>query len=916
MRAVLPSAFAVLILLATPGAAPAQQCEIPLFIKQASVDANVMFLFDNSGSMNETMYHPNYDPGTSYSGNFNTTRMYYIRSDRYYTPRNFNRRWPRMPRAFLINSDNGQSGRYIGNYLNWIYFHADDTQRSELPLVTRIQVSKVVVNDVIDRSSERIRFGVTTFHLYGPGNIIGNCGTNRTALHAVVNGVTANTWTPLGESMETLLDYFASDLPSAPIQEACQHNFVVVMTDGYPTMDLDVSSYLVDADGDGNDPGNCTSIGAPYSNSNDCSDHLDDVAYYMYQNDLRPDLGEPGESGPDGQNVVTYTIGFGIDASILQDTAANGDGLYFLAEDAAELAVAFDRVLQDIILRISSGAAVAVISSEQGDDDRLFRGKFMPGSWEGYLEAYSLPYEQGAEPVWEAGQILGGRSSTDRDIYTALGEVRFDFTPGNASDLMSAMEVPDEETAADVINWARGEDVPGYRGHNGRVLGDIVHSTPVVVGAPSLFSTDEDYQSFLAYYSSRPKMIYVGANDGMLHAFYANDGWEAWAFVPEFALPKLHDVADSSYCHLYTCDQTPSVRDVKIGGTWRTVLVAGGGRGGSSYFAIDVTEATAPEILWQVDLPDGKSFASEAEFAQIDGTPVVLIGSGLDEDTGKAYIYTCRVDDGTLLGSRLLSDAGTDRNKVTRPRAVDLDLDDETDLVYCADLMGHLWRADVNEEHDPDGWSMSALFDGDQAITATPAPAYGDENMILVYFGTGAYMVDDDLDTMEQNSFYCVYDRQDGGSHSRWDLVDQTSTISDIGEADGWYVDLWHESTERVTEQAVVVAGAVLFTSFAPGSDVCVAGGRSWLHRMSYDDGSELEDEEGNNTPRDEELEEGFASRPVVDLVNEEVIIQSSNATITVEDIGATYFHLSVRSWQENYDHANGSAGDGPPDIQ
>ena len=120
----------------------------------------------------------------------------------------------------------------------------------------------------------------------------------------------------------------------------------------------------------------------------DCSDHMDDVAWYLANEDLRPDL-------PDDQNVFTYVVGYHEDASLLEETAINGDGLYFEAKNAVELFTSIEYALQDILRRISAGSAVAVVSTERGTDDRLYRGKFMPSDWYGYLECYDLPYENG-----------------------------------------------------------------------------------------------------------------------------------------------------------------------------------------------------------------------------------------------------------------------------------------------------------------------------------------------------------------------------------------------------------------------------------------------------------------------------------------------------------------------------------------
>ncbi len=868
-------------------------CQTPLFIQEGQVEANVMILFDNSGSMNEAMYPPEYDQSVNYSGGYDNTRMYYIGSEGTHT---INGR-----QAVLVKAPGGQSGRYVGNYLNYIFWHASAEQRANIPQDTRMDVAHEVIYDIIDRSNG-VRFGLANFYTNNGGFIKKPCGTDKDEVRDAVNTIYGTTWTPLAETMEDVLDYFTGDTGNDPIQAKCQKNFMIVMTDGFPTKDVNVSAYLHDADNDGNDPGDCQSIGnLSYGNDADCSDHMDDVAYYMRHNDLRDDFGEDGESWEDGQNVVTYAVGFGIDARLLHDTADNGDGLYLVASDAAELWTSLELVMLDIISRMSTGAAVAVVSTERGDEDYLYRGKFMPGEWTGFLEAFELPYETGDIPVWEAGYLLSQRSAASRDIFTAVDGITYNFTTSNSSDLNEAMGVISEE-ASDLISWVRGSWVEGMRERpDDWKLGDIIHATPVVVGAPSNFTIDESYQAFMDTWSNRDKTIYVGGNDGMLHAFDTDTGAEKWAFVPEFALPVLEEIADPNYCHQYTCDLTASVKDVLIDNSWRTILVSGGRDGGASYFALDVTNPNTPTVMWQRTLDDGFAGASEVEFAQIDNTPVVLIGSGLDPD-GEANLYVYDLETGSDLGVKHLSSAGAgNRNKSTGARVVDIDLDGNDDLCYVADLNGTVHRFEFNESTGPGSWNSSELYSGNQGITATPVPAFGDGNNINVYFGTGAYLETDDILTIEDNSFYCVIDHQDGGEHPN--LVDQTGDIVDMGDADGWYIDL-PLSGDRVTEPAAVVAGSVFFTTYMPSSEVCEAGGHSWLYRVAFNDGSVPDDgeEDGFDGDRRIDMGDGIASRPVVDIINESVIVQSSDATITIEDIGQVFFNLEVQSWQETHD--------------
>lgn len=875
--------------------AVAQTCDTPLFIQEGQVEANVMILFDNSGSMNEAMYPPGYDPNTNYSGNYDNNRMYYVNNEGNYTINGHT--------AWLVEAPGGRSGRYIGNYINWIFWHATDEQRVRgvLPDYTRMDVAHEVVTDIIDRSSG-VRFGLANFHTSDGGFIKKPCGTSKVELLDAIDTIYGTTWTPLGETMEDILDYFQGHSGHDPIQAKCQKNFLVIMTDGFPTQDEDVSSYLQDADNDGHDPGNCTSIGAPYGNGSHCSDHMDDVAYYMRHNDLRDDLGDPGESWEDGQNVVTYAIGFGIEANLLHETAENGDGLYLLATDAAELWNSLELVMLDIISRMSTGAAVAVVSTERGDDDYLYRGKFMPGEWTGFLEAFSMPYEDGDIPAWEAGYLLSQRTASSRNIFTAVGNTSMEFSTSNSFAIYDAMDMANPVDAQDVISWTRGNWVSGLRERSDDwKLGDIIHSTPVVVGAPNNFTLNEDYQTFMDHWANREKIIYVGGNDGMLHAFNAETGQEKWAFIPEFALPELKEIADPYYCHQYTCDLTPSVKDVQINNIWRTVLVGGARGGGAYYYALDVTNPDFPQFMWQVHLDDDHPGVSDVEFAVIDNQSVMLVGSGLDPD-GDAYLYEYSLDDGSQLGVVDLSSLGHGtRNKATGARTVDLDLDGNSDLGYVADMSGTVYRLAFNGTTSVGSWDMSELYSGSQEITAAPVPAYGDANVVNVYFGTGAYLEPDDISTTEDNTFFCVMDRQDGAENPS--LVNQTNTIHDIGTADGWYIDLPNEG-ERITEPAAVVAGSVFYTSYMPSSEMCEAGGHSWLSRVSFSDGSVPDDGEDDGFDGDRRLDmgDGVASRPVVDIANESVIVQSSDATITIEGIGQVFFNLEVRSWQETHE--------------
>ena len=150
----------VLGILISTGAQAQLVCEVPLFVKTTTERANVMILADNSGSMNAPITHDDYDRTIEWDGTFDNDRTYYVSKSGYRVPNDFDAEWSGEPSALLVESDNGEDGRYSGNYLNWIYYHATEPQRLSIPNYTRIQVLKAVLYEVVD-VSEQLRIGIT-----------------------------------------------------------------------------------------------------------------------------------------------------------------------------------------------------------------------------------------------------------------------------------------------------------------------------------------------------------------------------------------------------------------------------------------------------------------------------------------------------------------------------------------------------------------------------------------------------------------------------------------------------------------------------------------------------------------------------------------------------------------------------------
>ena len=491
--------------------------------------------------------------------------------------------------------------------------------------------------------------------------------------------------------------------PPSPIDVFCRKNFVVVVTDGEPTRDendhhgSDFLTTIANADGDSSEcsalvtactdaPATGRDDGLTYASEG--TDWLDDVAFYLRNTDLDPTLDET-------QNIITYTVGFTIDHPLLQETAFNGFGTYFTTSNADILAVQLAAALQDIIERSSSFAATTVPTSRTAFGDGFYTAYFVPdptdGFWPGHLQAYRLSpdlevldknglpaldptsglFKEPRNPFWDAQDKLSSAGHPPRKLYTTLSDARVVFDTATvdeaeldlqASELTLYPNYPsvsfaDTEALADaLVEFLDGrdsfdKDIDGDTVEKREfVLGDMFHSDPTAVGPPSLFLSGEeafgpphDPSSFLGQYGQRDRKIYVGANDGMLHAFNSGgfnagdnpatpetengyydlgDGDEAFGYVPGFLLDQLKYIPRNIPRQYYYVDGSPSAADVWLPSSptdpsketveWATVLITGLRQGGSGYLALDITDPGAsggphgpyPKLLWEFDETD------------------------------------------------------------------------------------------------------------------------------------------------------------------------------------------------------------------------------------------------------------------------------------------------------------------------
>jgi Tfp pilus tip-associated adhesin PilY1 len=348
-----------------------------------------------------------------------------------------------------------------------------------------------------------------------------------------------------------------------------------------------------------------------------------------------------------------------------QEDAATGKGLPYLATNKDELMNVFRTIMNSVKGAVFFGSApAATTSTDLGD--MVVLASFNAGNWTGEIEAIAKDTTTGKwnASLWKASENM----PATRNVWTV--------DSGN-------------NLTAYTTSTLAGDN------YLCKKIGDIVHSTPMVVAAPPFFYAFDNYSSFkrnLSVTSPREKMAYVGSNDGLLHAFSLETGQERWAFLPKSLQAKLneagngasYDPCSSSYCHRYLLDGSPQVADVYgvFGGAskWRTMLVVGQRGGGTAYTALDVTKgesfgagADQAKYLWELtDAELGESW-SEAAIERVSypggGTGAtawgVFVSSGYSENDNTQYLkegYLYGLEAAT--GTGLWSDGTTTITKI------------------------------------------------------------------------------------------------------------------------------------------------------------------------------------------------------------------------------------------------------------
>lgn len=482
----------------------------------------------------------------------------------------------------------------------------------------------------------------------------------------------------------------------------------------------------------------------------------------------------------------------------LWHAALNSRGTFTPATNSQALSNAFKSILGQVLVDTSTPlTSISASASRVSTDTVVYQAGYDAAKWSGRLSATKFDSEGklAARADWSARDLLDTRMASagahdrDRKVLSFSGTTAASagraattgsgvpFRWANLSDAqkaaLKASTGTDAESTAQgqaVLDFLRGDRSNEGAGRQfrkrGHVLGDIVGSSVWYAGQPNSGFTSDAYAAFAAI--ARMPMVYVGANDGMLHAFNARSGKEEFAYVPEglygtAAAPNLKRLSEGGYTHRYYVDGSAFVADIYMGPTasatsatttdaqkaanWKSVLVGTLGAGGKGYFVLDVTKPESIEeskaasvalidttaladddLGHQFQQPALDSFSGRAlQVAQLNNErQAVILGNGYNSKSEKAVLWIQYLDgDKAVLKipAPVTQEKGTG-NGLSAPRPVDHNGDGKIDLVYAGDLLGNLWKFDLGGT-DSRQWkaTMGPLNSNRPAATGTAAGA-------------------------------------------------------------------------------------------------------------------------------------------------------------------------------------------------
>jgi type IV pilus assembly protein PilY1 len=734
------------------------------------------------------------------------------------------------------------------------------------------------------------------------------------------------------------------------------------------------------------------------------STYLDDFAKYLYDHDVPGYV--PGFQNILTYTVGVMTTD--TSKAYLINTSNNGNGktnlydttdpdygkYHFDATSPSEIATALETALDSILSRTATFTAPVVPVTRTTSGDLIYLAFFKPlegNFWEGNITKFGLTEDNAivdknshpatwpngamkdtAEAYWNTIDWADPNKSNymangSRNIYTYFGnsdltDATNTFATTNAALTAAVLGNPTagSNPEEDLINFIRGADVfdedadSNTTENRSIITGDALHVEPVV------FNYTYQQGASPADTASSFIRIFFGANDGMLHAVKDSDGTEAWGFIPPGQLTRLKQIIEGPN-HEYFLDSSPKVyfhdldKDgyiddvnsdgmVDVGTDDRVILVFGERKGGSSYYALDVTYPDSPVFLWHKSSADYSELGetwSEPKFGKVKttdvdttGTPVLFVGGGyssgntagravflLDAFTGALVKYFANTDGTT---------SGMDYSIISNITLIDADNNGFTDKAYVGDMGGNLWRlgyfpsAFPLTDENANNWEAQILFsagcdesdcsdstdnDGDGLTDERRQFQYAPDVTLewgydLLLIGSGDREIACEDGTADR--IYAVKDNHISTGLVEEDLVnvnptagtppvpnlDNTSADVDANNSVdvGWYYPL--ADGEKALAEGLVFNKVLFITTFLPNNDPCVPGGASMLYGLGYKTGAAGIDFDGDGSKdASTVLGGGIGSKPVIVIHDTStkmlVSVGSTNPDATSESTNA-----------------------------
>lgn len=534
---------------------------------------------------------------------------------------------------------------------------------------------------------------------------------------------------------------------------------------------------------------------------------------------------------------------------------------------------------------VGSQSSLSLNSSLLTRNSTVYQASYQEGRWSGSLKAYAInPTTKSINntPLWDAANAMPPFGQ--RRIYTVVKGKYVPFDNAHVTGNGWTPQIVDYllgDTSHETRNGGALRD-------RGTTLGDVVNSQPIYVGKPDAtkfagqtFTGSNKYAQFASDSSAsdRRAVVYLAANDGMLHSFDAATGVERYAFMPGSLLEAQYTPAllaqpnygSSLNPHRYFNDGQITVADAYFRGQWHTVLVGTTGRGETmAVYALDVTDPDNVQLLWEINADNSPYLG------QITGRPIVtqtasgwevIFGNGYNSRTGSSALLSVALD-----GRKnpkvevIVAGSGPDNGLSTPTILIDPPSAGLATTAYAGDIQGNIWKFDLDGKHS-----------GAQLVFKTQADASGvhqpvtsalllgkdlNSGHLWAFFGTGRYLGTLDLSNHQTQSWYGLILDQDlpvlqsnlvqrsilsetagvqGDPNAKPPVVPvnpartlSLGTLGDMEGKSGWFMNL--TSPVNGTEGERMTLGNQFNNQLLIGAtqipdthDPCAPGGRGWI---------------------------------------------------------------------------------------